>query len=157
MELVEAASDDVDVLSEYWFALANGMEQYSELNDLAVEGPADAREGFERQLDRDDTTVFLLQAEGTNLGYLTLRAGTRPSREHSAYATVVDLFVEAEYRGQGHGSDAIEGAKEIASDRGCAYVTVACEWDNDGARRFYERNGFEEKRVTYVQRLDPTN
>jgi ribosomal protein S18 acetylase RimI-like enzyme len=154
MELVEATRTDVDVLAEFWFALASGMEQYSDLNELALEGPAEAREGFERQLDREDTTVFLIQAEGTSVGFLTLREGTRPSREWSAYATIVDLFVEAEHRGQGLGSDAIEAVTEIASDRGCAYVTVSCEWDNDDARRFYEGNGFEAKQVTYAQRLD---
>lgn len=154
MELVEATRADVDELAEYWFALASGMEQYSELNELAVERPAEARAGFEQQLDREDTTVFLIQTEGTSVGYLMLREGTRPSREYSEYATIVDLFVEPEHRGKGHGSDAVEAVKEIASERGCAYVTVSCEWDNDGARRLYERNGFDEKQVTYVQRLD---
>ena len=154
MELVEAASDDVGVLADYWFSLASEMEQYSALNELAVESPADAREGFERQLARDDTTVFLLEAEGTSVGYLTLREDRRPSREWSRYANIVDLFVESEQRDRGHGSDAIELVKQVARERGCEYVTVSCEWHNDGARRFYEVNGFETKQVTFAQRLE---
>lgn len=154
MELVETASDDVDVLADYWFSLASGMEQYSELNELAVENPAEARSGFERQLDRDDTTVFLPEDEGTSVGYLTLREDTRPSRERSQYANIVDLFVEPEYRDRGHGSDAIAAVKRIARERGSEHVMVSCETHNEGARRFYEANGFEEKQVTFVQRLD---
>lgn len=154
MELVEAARDDVDLLAEYWFALASEMERYSGLNELAVESPEEASAGFERQLDRDDTTVFLLEDEGTNVGYLTLRDGERPSRERAQYSKIVDLFVEAEYRGRGHGSRAIDAVKRIARERGSEYVTVSCEWHNEGARRFYAANGLTEKQVTFARRLD---
>lgn len=76
MELVEVTR--ADVLAEFWFALASGMEQYSDLNELAVERASEAREVFERQLDRDDTTVFLIQAERTSVGFLMLREGYGP-------------------------------------------------------------------------------
>ncbi|MFC7195425.1 GNAT family N-acetyltransferase [Halosimplex aquaticum] len=104
--------------------------------------------------ERDDATVYLLVAEETEVGYLLLREDEHPSRVHSAYADIVDLFVAPEHRGQGYGSEALDAVKQIASDRGAEYVTVSCEWHNDGARRFYEDNGFTEKQVTYAQRLD---
>ena len=154
MELVKADREDVDALAERWFSLASEMERYSALNDLAVELPAEASGGFERQLDSDDTAVYLIEAEGSTVGYLTLRTGERPSRERSRYATVVDLFVDPAHRNRGHGSEAIQAAKRIAAERGAEYVTVSCEWGNDDARRFYEECGFEEKRVTFAQRLD---
>lgn len=154
MDLVEAGTEDVDVLAEYWFSLANEMEKYDELNELAVDGQADAKSGFERQLDRDDTTVYLLVESGTAIGYLTLRDGTRPSRAHSRYVTIVDLFVEEAHRDCGHGSAAVDAAKRFASASGADYLTVSCEWDNEGARRFYATNGFAEKQVPFAQRLD---
>ncbi|WP_436924381.1 GNAT family N-acetyltransferase [Halosimplex amylolyticum] len=154
MELVEATRDDLETLAEYWYALATEMEQYDELNEVALDGPESAESGFERQLDREDTTVFLLVADETEVGYLLLREGEHPSRVHSAYADIVDLFVAPDHRGQGHGGDALEAVKRVASERGAEYVTVSCEWHNDGARRFYEDNGFAEKQVTYAQRLD---
>lgn len=66
------------------------------------------------------------------------------------------MFVEPERRDRGHGSEAIAAAKRAARERGAEYLTVSCEWDNDGARRFYETNGFTEKQVTYVQDLGTT-
>ncbi|MFB6141467.1 MAG: GNAT family N-acetyltransferase [Halosimplex sp.] len=154
MELVEATREDVDVLAEYWFSLASEMEQYDELNRLAVDGPADAVDGIERLLDDDETTVYLLAADGSAVGYLVLRDVEHPSREHSDLVDLVDLFVEADHRGRGIGSDAVEAAVDTARDRGADQVTVSCEWHNDGARRFYEDNGFSEKQVTYARRLD---
>lgn len=154
MELVEAGRNDVDALAEYWFSLASEMERYSELNELVVERPSDARAGFERQLDREDVTVFLLETGGTHVGYLTLRDGERPSRERSRYAEVVDLFVEPEHRNRGHGSDALDAIREIAAERGANYISVSCEWDNERAREFYADNDFSEKQVTFTQRID---
>ncbi len=154
MELVEAERDDVDALAAYWFALASEMERYSELNELAVDGPAEAVDGFERQLDRDDTAVYLLVEDGTAIGFLTLRHGERPSRERSRYARIVDLYVEPAHRGRGHGSEAVASARRLAAEGGADYLTVSCEWDNGDARRFYRENGFAEKQVTFAQRID---
>lgn len=154
MDLAEATADDVEPLAEYWYALATEMEQYDELNGIALDDPESAEPGFEDQLEREDTTVYLLSADGADVGYLLLREGERPSRVHSAYVDVVDLFVAPEHRNRGHGSAALEAVKQIARDRGADYVTVSCERHNDDARRFYEDNGFAEKRVTYAHRLD---
>lgn len=153
MELAEATAEDVDVLAEYWFSLASEMERYSNLNELAVERPADVESGFEDLLDRDDTTPFLLDVDGTTVGYLLLRQDEHPTRELSQYAKLVDLYVEERYRDRGFGSEAIDAAKQVAAERSAEYLTVSCEWDNDGARLFYEANGFTPKQVTYAQEL----
>ena len=154
MELVEATRGDLQTLAEYWYALATEMEPYDELNDIAVEGPESAETGFEDLLENEDTTVSLIVADETEVGYLLTRAGEHPSRVRSSYVDIVDLFVAPDHRNEGYGSDAVEAVKRRAAEDGADYVTVSCEWHNEGARRFYEDNGFVEKQVTYACRLD---
>lgn len=154
MELVEATGDDVERLAEYWYALAADMEQYDELNRLAVDGPADAVEGIEGLLDREDTTVFLITADGERVGFLVLREHEHPSREYSSRVDIVDLFVDSDHRDRGIGGQAVEAVVDTAREWDADQVTVSCEWHNDGARRFYEDNGFEPKQVTFAHRLD---
>ena len=155
MELVEATEDDVDALADLWFALATEMEQYSELNRLSYSAAEDVPdEPFKEQIEREDLTVFLLRAEDATIGYLTLRRGTHPSRTHSVYLHLVDLFVDEAYRNRGYGSEAIERVTQMARERGYDHVKVSCEWNNVGARRFYEDCGFEEKQVQYTRRLE---
>lgn len=154
MELVEATDGDVETLAEYWYALATEMEQYGELNEIAYEGPEPAEDGIEGLLEESDTTVYLLTVDGGSVGYTVLREHDHPSREYSTRVDIVDLFVEPDHRDGGIGSEAVQSAVETAETWGADQVTVSCEWHNDGARRFYEDNGFEEKQVTYVQRLD---
>jgi len=154
MELVEATQDDVETLAEYWYALAMEMEPYDELNEIALDGPESAQSGFREQLERDDTTVYLIVAGDESVGFTLIRRGEHPSRVHSSYVDIVDLFVASGHRDEGYGSEAVEAVKRRAAADDADYVTVSCEWHNDGARRFYEDNGFAEKQVTYACRLD---
>jgi GNAT superfamily N-acetyltransferase len=154
MELVRARNDDVDVLADLWYSLASEMVEYSELNELTADVRERAWDGVTGWIQRDDTTVFLIKIDSTTIGYVLLEEGERPSREHSEYTKIVDLFVEADYRNQGHGSEVIDLLKERAREGNSDYLEVSCEWNNVDARRFYEDTGFTEKRVTFVRELD---
>ncbi|MFC4358683.1 GNAT family N-acetyltransferase [Halobium salinum] len=154
MELVEATEDDAGTLVEYWFSLASGMEQYSRFNELVYDGadevPGDA---FRDHFERDDIRDYLVEVDGETVGFLTLAEGTHPSREFGRYTKLVNLFVAAEHRNRGYGTEAIERAKGLAKERGCDHLKVSCEWGNAAARRLYRETGFEEKQVTFVQEL----
>ncbi|KAB1194449.1 GNAT family N-acetyltransferase [Haloferax sp. MBLA0076] len=155
MQLTEATTDDIDVLIEYWYALASGMEQYSEFNTLSYDSVGDVPEdGFERHFERDDITDYLVEEAGETIGFLTLAEGEHPSREFTRYVRIVNLFVEEGYRNQGYGSAVVSQVKELARANDCDHLKVSCEWHNDGARRFYRETGFEEKQVTFVQQVD---
>jgi len=154
MELAAATREDVETLAEYWHALATEMEPYSDLNEIAYDDAEPAEAGFERLLDSEETEIYLLVADGDEIGYLLLREGDHPSRTYSEYLDLVDLYVAPDHRDSGHGSDALDAVERLARDRGVDYVEVSCEWVNDGARRFYEDNGFEPKQVTYARRVD---
>ena len=154
MELVEATRDDLETLAEYWYALATAVEPYDELNEIALDGLESAESGFEDLLESDDTTVYLIAADGEPVGFTSIRHGEHPSRVHSSYVDIVDLFIAPDRRDEGYGSDAVEAVKRRAAEDGADYVSVSCEWHNEGARRFYEDNGFAEKQVTYACRLD---
>nr|WP_202614407.1 hypothetical protein [Halostella litorea] len=44
--------------------------------------------------------------------------------------------------------------RDLARERGCDHLKVSCEWENEGARRFYRETGFRPKQVDYVQTLE---
>jgi len=154
MELVEATTEHLDALGERWYTLAKSMEQYDELNELRYADSSEVPdEGFRERLEDDDVTIYLIRDEAETIGYVTLRAGTHSSREYSRYLRVVDLLIDKAHRKQGHGTAVIERVKEIARDRECDHLKVSCEWENEGARRFYREAGFRPKQVDYAQPL----
>ena len=155
MQLTEATEEDIPKLVEYWYALASGMEQYSEFNEVAYDGIEDVPEdGFVRHLEDDDVTDYLIEDAGESVGFVTLREGNHPSRTYAKYVHIVNLFVTPDSRNQGYGSQVVEAVTELARADGCDHLKVSCEWENEGARRFYEDIGFEEKQVTFVQKIE---
>jgi ribosomal protein S18 acetylase RimI-like enzyme len=153
MKIREADKDDIETLSELWYSLAEGMERYSELNELKDTAKEDSRDGFSKLFEDEDTTIFLLDTEDEVIGYMILQEGEHPSRTHENYVSIVDLFVKEGYRSQGYGSEMIEKAEEYAEQQDCDYLKVSSEWKNEEARKFYERNNFEEKKIEYTKRL----
>lgn len=155
MKFEEANEDDVDTLVELWNSLAEGMEEYSELNELSYSDVSEvADEGFRKHLENEDITDFLLRESGETIGFLTLQNGRHPSREYSKYTKIVNIFVKKEYRNNGYGSEAIEKSKQIARENGCDHLKVSFEYHNEGARRFYSDHDFEEKQIESVYPLE---
>lgn len=155
MELVEATVEDLDALVTRWYSLAKAMEAHDELNELSYasvdEVPDD---GFRAHLDDEAVTDYLVVHEQETIGFVTLREGHHPSRQYSHYLRIVNLVIDDDHRNRGHGTEVIERVKEIARDRGCDHLKVSCEWDNEGARRFYRDTDFRPKQVDYAQPLE---
>lgn len=149
----QADKEDIETLTELWYSLAEGMEEYSELNELKNNAKEDSRDGFSKLFEDEDTTIFLMDTEEETIGFMVLQEGEHPSRVHENYVSIVDLFVKENYRSQGYGTEMIEKAEEYAEKQDCDYLKVSSEWKNKEARRFYERNDFEEKKVEYTKKL----
>lgn len=155
MELVEATADDLDALVDRWYALAAAMEPHDELNELVYADVDEVPEdGFHAHLDDEETTDYLVVHEGETIGFVTLREGHHPSREYSQYLRIVNLAIDEAHRDRGHGAAVVDRVKELARDRGCDHLKVSCEWENEGARRFYRDTGFRPKQVDFAQPLE---
>ncbi|WP_255148948.1 GNAT family N-acetyltransferase [Halorarius halobius] len=154
MELVEATADDLDALVERWHSLATAMEAHDELNELVDDVDDRAHDGFRAHLDDGAVTDYLVVHEDETIGFVTLREGHHPSRRYSRYLRIVNIAVDDGHRGRGHGTQIVDRVKELARERGCDHLTVACEWHNEGARRFYRDTGFRPKQVEFAQPLE---
>lgn len=155
MKLTEAKEADLETLVELWYSLAEDMEDYSELNELSYSTVSEVPdEGFGKHLESEDVTDFLLRESGKTVGFVTLRSGQHPSREYSKYLRIVNLFVKEAYRNNGYGTEAIGKVKEIAQENGCDHLKVSFEYHNEGARRFYSDQNFEEKQIESVYTLE---
>jgi ribosomal protein S18 acetylase RimI-like enzyme len=155
MELVEAGVADLDALVERWYALGAEMEAYDELNELVyADAEAVPEDGFRAHLDDDEVTEYLIVDDGETIGFLTLRESEHPSREYARSLRIVNLAIDEGHRNRGHGTAVVERVEEWGRERGCDRLEVPCEWENDGARRFYREAGFRPKQVVYARPLD---
>lgn len=61
---------------------------------------------------------------------------------HHYSALLYDIFVLPEYRGQGHGTRALQAAERWASALGTQYIDLYVFGHNTGAQRLYTRAGY---------------
>jgi GNAT superfamily N-acetyltransferase len=154
MELVEATADDLDTLVDRWYSLAKSIESYDELNELVyTDADEVSRDGFCSHLESEESAYYLIVHENETIGYVLIEEGHHPSRQYSSYFRLVDLHIDEDRRNRGHGTAVVERVKQMARDRGCDYLKVSCEWQNEDARRFYRETGFRPKQVEYAHTL----
>jgi len=72
---------------------------------------------------------------------------------HGKHLYIDDLVVSADYRGRGIGAQLLEEARHIAIEKGCGLLRLSTGLQNEGAMRFYEREGWQRKSVTYKQKV----
>jgi|AntDeeMinimDraft_4_1070355.scaffolds.fasta_scaffold27012_1 GNAT superfamily N-acetyltransferase len=155
MAIREATLDDARLLAtEFWYPLAEQMEQYSELNELRADAAERAVDGFTGLLAREEMHVFLREVDDDPVAYVSVELDERPSREHGRYADIVDLYVKEPHRGDGHGTALVEHVEALADREDRDYLTVSAEWGNEPARQFYRERDYEPKQVTFAKPLD---
>lgn len=68
-------------------------------------------------------------------------------------ATITELIVTAGAQNKGVGAQLVEEAKRIARTMGCEELDVSVEVQNEKAKGFYEKLGFEKKHADYGMKL----
>ncbi|HKB60528.1 MAG TPA: GNAT family N-acetyltransferase [Gallionellaceae bacterium] len=64
-----------------------------------------------------------------------------------------DVIVRPEQRGDGLGTALLEVAIAVAQQEGCLRITLLTDRANDGAIRFYQRNGFALSEMIPLRKL----
>lgn len=101
--------------------------------------PFDAMEWQEKWLgDLHDESFYILDAEGTVVGFFALRVGAGPEIRHLTY-----VYVAEEARG-GAGAVMTDFIEAAARDLEALTITLKCELDNAPALNAYLSAGYEE-------------
>src|SRR5450759_466278 len=96
---------------------------------------------------------FLLAEDGAaKAGLLILLI--LPSLYHGGnYAATTELIVAKGAQNKGVGALLVEEAKRVARTMGCEEIDVSVEVENEKAKGFYEKLGFEKKHADYGMKL----
>jgi ribosomal protein S18 acetylase RimI-like enzyme len=68
-----------------------------------------------------------------------------------------NLYVRPGHRDEGVGAALLDAAEEALTDSGADVVTLEAMADNEAAKRFYRRHGYDTHRVTLEKRTETTN
>jgi GNAT superfamily N-acetyltransferase len=135
LNLRPARADDLDLVVE----MMRGLYASDPMHfDVLTAGHALAELLADASLGR----VWLVESGGAVAGYAVLTFGY--SLEFGGrFALLDELFILAPHRGQGVGRQVLERLEGVCRDLGLTALRLEVARTNQGARRLYEKAGFE--------------
>ncbi len=99
---------------------------------------------FEKRIEslskKDRLTIFVAQDRGENIGYCIASVDDRAGEIDS-------IFVQAQHRRTGIGSELLSRALQWLENQGCETIRVGIAEGNEAAAGFYKRFGFKERMI----------
>lgn len=106
-----------------------------------------------RMLEQDEgSAAFVAEASGDVVGVGVVHI-TQPIHVQAPWALLSALVVDERSRSAGIGQGLLNAAEAFAKARGCSQLELSSSSQRTRAHRFYERNGYQEKRLRFVKAL----
>jgi ribosomal protein S18 acetylase RimI-like enzyme len=156
-------TDAADGIADLWVNLAE--EQRAVGSHLrAAENRDTVAENVRRAIVADGLYVAVAEADdgveaaaGTVLGFVMFSAGSELLATTATRGTIENLYVRPEYRDGGIGGELIGTAEAKLASRGVDAVKLEVLADNEAARRFYRRHGYDPHRVQLEKPVESDN
>jgi ribosomal protein S18 acetylase RimI-like enzyme len=151
--------DDVERLAPLWRALRDHHATLPNMTPVrSFERSWAKRSGQYREwLAGDDHTLLLAERDGEPIGYAMVSVssgGPATWDVGEKSAEVETLSILDSERGSGVGKALMDAAAKLARESGAGAVFVGVAHTNDGALRFYEREGYRPFYAQLVKTLD---
>ncbi|ELY43465.1 GNAT family N-acetyltransferase [Natronorubrum sulfidifaciens] len=148
-----ATHGDIDAVADCWVRLARDQRAYGSVV-CADDNRATMRETLAAYQVNDGLLVARVDGHLVGFASFTVEHGTLDldvTRGHLS-----NIYVEPNYRGRGIGTALLEAVEDALADRGVEALALEVMADNEAARRFYARQGYDTHRVTMARSLTET-
>ncbi|WP_327052698.1 GNAT family N-acetyltransferase [Halomicrococcus gelatinilyticus] len=165
-----ATGEHVDRVTDLWVDLARDQRAYgSHLYARANRVPV--RERIARHVVNDTLLVArdsdavgssddsaVGSCDGSDVvGFVTFDVETGPYAQDVTRGLVRNVFVAEGHRDEGVGSALLAAAEVELADRGADVVQLEVLADNEAAKRFYRRAGYEPRRIQMEKSVESDN
>lgn len=111
------------------------------------------REIFQRQLEDGRYECIICEENGETIGVLNMRI--EEQLHHSeTIAEILEFVIASDYRNKGLGKDMLAYASQLAKEKCCAQIEVACNQLRYNTHRFYLREGMKNYHFKFSKRLN---
>lgn len=152
MTVESADPEDVEAVADLWVDLAAGQRTHGS-HLLAGPNRGVVRDALVRHAVLGG---LLVAREGDAIvGFVMFEPESGSYEQDADRGIVHNLYVVPERRGEGVGSALLAAAEDALADEGADVVALEVMAENDAARRFYRRHGYEPLRLELERDLDP--
>ena len=126
---------------------------YSEVGDVQVLPPDQAKATFERMKAYPDYHVYVATLDGAIVGTFALLVMDNLAHLGAPSGVVEDVIVSAKRQGRGIGKQLMQFAMERCRERGCYKMALSSNLRREAAHRFYDSLGFERHGYSFAINL----
>ena len=150
--VIEAPDTDAtDAIADLWVNLAEGQRAHG--SHLAADANrATIREAIVRDIIADG--LLVAREDDGIVGFVMFGPETERYTQDVSRGIVRNIVVRPEYRNEGIGSGLLEAAEAALHEAGFGVVSLSVLAENEAARRFYARAGYEDHRIDLEKRLE---
>jgi ribosomal protein S18 acetylase RimI-like enzyme len=158
VSVVRGGQEHIDELEPLWRALyehhARVGREVAPVREFA-DSWRHRRAEYERWLSAGESVLLLAQRAERVVGYAMVRPGPGAATWDLGERglEIETLSVLPDERGGGVGHALIEEAAQVAREAGADFMDVGLVYTNEGAYRFYEREGFRRFYISMVRKL----
>ncbi|WP_276254084.1 GNAT family N-acetyltransferase [Halomontanus rarus] len=147
-----ATEADLETLADDWIELAREQERHGShiVPDANREAIRDVLAGHQFN---DGLLVARTTADDV-AGFASFSLERGMFTLDSTRGVLSNLYVKPSYRDQGIGTALLEEVEHTLAERGAAVVILEAMADNEAARRFYRRHGYDTYRVGMERSLE---
>ncbi len=155
MEIRRFAEEDIAALVDgLWLPFAREMADLDPYNALAENPRGDAL-AYRRERLSDDAAATFVADDGGLVGYTAVSyADSPPVFARGPAASVEEVYVTPERRGEGVATALLSRVEGWARERGCERITLSVNVDNEAARGLYEDRGYGVRRLKMDRPLE---
>lgn len=153
MDIEPATTADVDDLTELWVDLAHDQCKYG--SHLL---PTANRERIRNSIARHIVSGGLLVARTSDVvGFVMFGLETGSYEQDVSRGVIQNLYVRPDHRDEGIGTRLLTAAEARLASAGADVVSLNAMVENEAARRFYRRHGYDVHRVELERRVENDN
>jgi ribosomal protein S18 acetylase RimI-like enzyme len=129
-------------------------EHHEEFFDTDNLSDADIAGRFLQSLESDESATIIAVVDDTIVGYASVAIRDQPRfYKVKKVGAISALMVAKDYRRQGIAAKLLEGSKAFFRRQGVKYFTLYTAVANQGAIRFYERNGLTPLHISFIGKI----
>jgi ribosomal protein S18 acetylase RimI-like enzyme len=153
MDIEPPTTDEVDELADLWVALARDQRRYGS-RLLAPENRDHIRDSIAHHVVAGG---ILVARDPGVVGFVMFAPEAGQYEQDAVRGVVQNIYVQPDRRGEGIGSALLERAESMLAAAGIEVVTLDAMAENEAARRFYRRHGYDVHRVELEKRVENDN
>lgn len=160
MEIVELKQEHFEKVKDLLVDLQNyviSIDKYN-LNIISNDYREKYFEFMQNDCKKNQGKVFIAIQENNILGMVTGFVQEYDERDRLDYSCpkkgiVAELIVDKNNRANGVGSELLKHIEEYCKSIGCEFVQIDVFAYNENAKKFYYKNGYEDRMITLFKQI----